>query len=89
MDFSVIQNFASAPGAIVRAYASADTYGHLAGLPKLATPEVLERRIDGDVVRLRVRHRFVGTCGTPSPRSSTRSGSAGSRAPSTTSSASP
>ncbi|HKY67511.1 MAG TPA: DUF2505 family protein [Acidimicrobiales bacterium] len=60
MDFTVIQNFASTPDSVAQAYASAETYGHLVGLPKLATPEVLERRINGDVVRLRVRHRFVG-----------------------------
>ena len=30
------------------------------GLPKLGPPEVLERTVDGDVVRLQIRYRFVG-----------------------------
>lgn len=60
MDFTVTQHFEAAPDAVAQAYATTETYGHLVGLPKLATPEVLERRVDDAVVRLRVRHRFVG-----------------------------
>ena len=60
MDFTVTQRFSAPAEAVARAYAAAETYGHFVGLPKLATPDVLERRDEGDLVRLRVRHRFVG-----------------------------
>jgi hypothetical protein len=60
MDFTVTQRFSAEAAGVARAYAAAETYGHFVGLPKLATPEMLERRDEGDLVRLRVRHRFVG-----------------------------
>jgi len=60
MDFSVDQVFAAGGDELARAYASKELYGHLGGLPKLDTPEVLDREADGDVVRLRIRYRFVG-----------------------------
>lgn len=60
MDFSVIQSFAADPDAVARAYASSDLYGHLVGMAKLGTPEVIDRRVDNDLVHLQVRFRFVG-----------------------------
>ena len=60
MDFTVIQVFAAGADAVARAYASPELYEHLVGLPKLGTPEVLDHRVDGDIVRLQVRYRFVG-----------------------------
>lgn len=60
MDFSVTQHYAAPADAVARAYASRELYGQLAGLPKLAAPEVLERTVDGVVVRLQIRYRFVG-----------------------------
>jgi len=60
MDFSVTQSYAAPADAVARAYASSELYGELAGLPKLGPPDVLERAVDGDVVRLQIRYRFVG-----------------------------
>jgi hypothetical protein len=60
MDFTVTQSFAAGADAVARTYASPDLYGHLVGLPKLGTPEVVDHRTDGDVVHLQVRYRFVG-----------------------------
>jgi hypothetical protein len=60
MDFTVTQIFAADPDAIARAYASPELYGHLVGLPKLGTPDVLDCRDDNDLVHLQVRYRFVG-----------------------------
>ena len=60
MDFTVTQEFTAGPDAVARAYASTELYELLVGLPKLDSPEVLDRRVDGDLVRLRLRYRFVG-----------------------------
>jgi hypothetical protein len=60
MDFTVTQDFTAGPDAVAAAYASAELYEHLVGLPKLDAPEVLDLRVDGDLVRLRLRYRFVG-----------------------------
>jgi hypothetical protein len=63
VDFAVDQVFTARPGAVARAYASAELYPHLAGLPKLGPPEVLGRRVENDLVHLQVRYRFVGDLG--------------------------
>jgi hypothetical protein len=60
VDFSVEQTYAAAPDAVARAYATAELYARLDGLGKLGGPEVLDRQVDGSVVRLAVRYRFVG-----------------------------
>ena len=60
MDFTVTQSFAADPDRVARAYASPDLYGHMVGLPKLGTPEVLDHRVADDLVHLQVRYRFVG-----------------------------
>lgn len=60
MDFTVTQQFAADADSVARAYASAELYEHLAGLPKLDAPQVLDRTVDHDLVRLLLRYRFVG-----------------------------
>jgi len=60
MDFTVTQAFDAAADDVARAYATSELYAQLVGLPKLGTPDVLDRREDGHVVRLQVRYRFVG-----------------------------
>jgi hypothetical protein len=60
MDFTVTQAFDADAERVARAYASADLYGHLVGLPKLSTPEVLHHREDNGLVHLQIRYRFVG-----------------------------
>ena len=60
MDFTVTQAFDADADQVTRAYASAELYGHLVGLPKLSTPEVLHHREDNGLVHLQVRYRFVG-----------------------------
>ena len=60
MDFTVDQVFAAGGNAVARAYADPALYDHLVGLPKLDTPEVLDHRVDGTMVRLAIRYRFIG-----------------------------
>lgn len=60
MDFTVTQSFTADADAVALCYATPDLYGHLVGLPKLGTPEVLDRRVDNDLVHLQIRYRFVG-----------------------------
>lgn len=60
MRFEIVQRFTSSPDQVERAYAGADLYPTLVGLPKLGGIEVLDRREAGDVVDLRVRFRFIG-----------------------------
>jgi hypothetical protein len=60
MDFSVTQRYTAPSEAVARAYASRELYESLAGLPKLGPPDVLDRRVEDDVVRLQIRYRFVG-----------------------------
>jgi hypothetical protein len=58
--FELEQQIAAAPAAVASAFASAEFYEALGGLPKLGTPHVLSRDVDGDVVELRVRYQFSG-----------------------------
>ena len=60
MDFTVTQSFRADADAVARAYASPDLYARLVGLPKLGPPEVLDRRVENDIVHLQIRYRFVG-----------------------------
>ena len=60
MDFMIDQVFTAGGDAVARAYASPELYEQLVGLPKLGAPEVLDRRVDGDIVHLQIRYRFVG-----------------------------
>jgi hypothetical protein len=60
MDFTVTQTFHADADAVAQAYASPDLYAHLVGLAKLGPPEVLDRRVDNELVHLQIRYRFVG-----------------------------
>ncbi|HEX6417308.1 MAG TPA: DUF2505 family protein [Acidimicrobiales bacterium] len=60
MDFTVTQAFAADADRVAQAYASPELYGHLVGLRKLGTPEVLDHRVADDLVHLEIRYRFVG-----------------------------
>lgn len=60
MDFTVDQVFAAGGDALAQAYADPALYETLVGLPKLDTPEVLDHRVHGTIVRLAIRYRFVG-----------------------------
>lgn len=59
MRFDVQQRFQADPDRVLALYTDADFYPHLAGLPKVSAPEVLERRAEGDRVLLRVRYAFT------------------------------
>lgn len=60
MRFTVEQEFSSSPVEVAAALASSELYGSLPDLPKLSPPELLTRDADGEIVRLRIRYRFVG-----------------------------
>ena len=60
MHFELEQQIAAPPAVVAVAFASADFYEALGKLPKLGTPDVLSRDVDGDVVHLRVRYQFTG-----------------------------
>lgn len=60
MRFDLVQRFSAPPDEVARAFADADLYTALAKLPKLGAPEMLDRSVDGDIVRMRVRYRFSG-----------------------------
>ncbi len=59
MQFQVEQHFAGAPAEVMAVYADPAFYPTLAGLPKVAEPEVLSVERAGDRVTVRVRFRFV------------------------------
>jgi Protein of unknown function (DUF2505) len=62
VQFRIEQRIAGDRLDVARAYANRDMYATLHGLPKIAAPKVLSRDVDGDgeIVRLRIRYRFVG-----------------------------
>ena len=60
MRFRVEQDLAADPDEAARAFADPALYAALDGLPKVSRPEVLDRQVDGPIVRLRVRYRFAG-----------------------------
>lgn len=60
MRFEITQQYRSAATDVGAAYADPDLYPTLVGLPKLGGIEVLDRAVDGDTVRLRIRFRFIG-----------------------------
>ena len=59
MQFTVVQQLAAPADAVAAAYANPDFYATLVGLPNLGPPEVLSHDMDGDVVRLRIRYRYI------------------------------
>ncbi len=60
MHFDLTQRFAAAPADVADAYTDPDLYAALVSMPKLGSPQVLDRSVADGHVRLRVRYRFVG-----------------------------
>lgn len=60
MRFDLDQHFTSEPDEVSAAYADADLYPTLVGLPKLGGIEVLDHDRTGDTARLRIRFAFTG-----------------------------
>ncbi len=65
MKFAVEQRIGFDPDATARALTDPELYAGFAGLEKVAPPEVLERTVDGDLVRMRIRYRFAGALSAP------------------------
>lgn len=60
MRFEIRQRYDGVePGTVARAYADPELYASFTDLPRAGGPEVLEHRVDGDTVVLRVRWRFT------------------------------
>jgi hypothetical protein len=60
MRFTIEQRFAAPVDDVARAYADPELYTTFVGLGKLSTPELVRHEVDGDVVHLDLRYRFVG-----------------------------
>lgn len=60
MNFRLDQRIAAPPAAVAAAFADPAYYASMGALPKLGTPEVLRREVDGDVITIDVRYRFTG-----------------------------
>lgn len=60
MRFELTQRYASPPADVGAAYADADLYPTLVGLPRLGGIEVLDHSGESDRVTLGVRFRFTG-----------------------------
>ena len=60
MRFHVEQHIGFDADATARCFTDPELYAGFAALPKVAVPEVLDRVVDGDVVTMRIRHRFAG-----------------------------
>lgn len=60
MRFHLEQPLPASPDAAIDALVDPQFQAQLSELPKLGRPLVLDRQEDGEVVRLRVRHRFAG-----------------------------
>jgi hypothetical protein len=58
--FELEQRVAALPDAVAATFADPAFYETLDGLPKLGRPEVLRHEVDGEVVRLQIRYRFIG-----------------------------
>jgi hypothetical protein len=58
--FEVRQHIDAPLDAVAAALCDPAYYAALGTAPKLGVPEVLDRRVDGDQVLLRVRYRFAG-----------------------------
>jgi hypothetical protein len=61
MHFEVDQLIGAPVEAVIAAMGDPAYYGSLAGLPDVVAPEVLDRRQEGNRVRLRVRQGFAGS----------------------------
>jgi hypothetical protein len=58
--FELEQRYASPPDDVAAAFADPALYPLLAELPKMGAPEVVGHRVEGSIVVLEVRYRFVG-----------------------------
>jgi hypothetical protein len=58
--FELEQQIAAPPATVAAAFTSAEFYEALGELPKLGTPDVLSRDVEGDVVLMRIRYQFTG-----------------------------
>jgi hypothetical protein len=59
MRFDVAQQIAAPAARVAEAYADPEFYATVTGLPPLSPPEVLSHEVDGEIVRLRIRYRYV------------------------------
>ena len=60
MRFELSHRYGAPVDDVASAYADPELYAALVGLPKLGPPEVLDCRVDGGHVHLRIRYRFTG-----------------------------
>ena len=60
MHFDFTQRFQADIADVADAFCDPGYYDALAASPKLGTPAVLSRTVDGDIVVMRVRYRFAG-----------------------------
>lgn len=60
MNFRIVQAFRAPPPAVEAAYFDPAFIASLSGLPKIGQAELLDQRVEGDVVHQRVRYVFVG-----------------------------
>ena len=59
MRFRIEQRYEEPPDAVMAAFADPDLYRTYVGLTKVGTPEVLLHRVEGSIVHLQLRMRFV------------------------------
>lgn len=60
MHFQLEQRIVGSPSAVAAAFADPGYYASLAGMAKVEPPDVLDHRVDGDVVTMHIRYRFAG-----------------------------
>lgn len=60
MHFALIQRFVGSLADVETAFLEPEVLARFDRLPHVSRPELLERRDQGNAVRQRVRHRFVG-----------------------------
>jgi hypothetical protein len=65
VDFSVEQPIAAPRHAVEAAFVDPGFYQVLGDMAGIRTPEVLERRVDGNLVHLRVQYAFAGDLSGP------------------------
>lgn len=59
MRFTIEQQYAPDPTAVLVAFTDPAFYGSLQGLTKVAPPDVIDREEAGGKIRMRVRYRFI------------------------------
>ena len=61
MRFELSQDLPAPAGIAIEVFADPDFHRGLTGLTKVSTPEVLDHEATGDLIRLRMRYRFVAS----------------------------